>query len=59
MRDIDKTIESIGRADKDSENKGRLKFEPSYFIKSTYKDEQNKPRPEHLLTIEELAACIK
>ncbi len=50
LRDIDKIIESIGQADKDSETLDELKFELANFIKITYKDEQNKPRPEYLLT---------
>ncbi len=34
----------------DSEGGGRLKFEPSYYIKSSYKNNQSKEQRKYLLT---------
>ncbi len=58
VRDIEKTSEAIDRIGKASEDLDNTKIGSTYFIKSVYKDGNNRPRTEYLLTKDGLTLIV-
>ncbi len=58
VRDIEKTSETIDRIGKASEKLDNTKLGSTYFIKSVYKDGNNRPRTEYLLTKDGLTLIV-